>query len=51
LLANISIENETRNQLRSLGRKQQTYNDIIKELLEKAEKSLVNSEQTTIEEG
>lgn len=46
-MVTISIENQTRNQLRSRGRKEQTYDDIIKELLEKAKESSVNSTKIT----
>lgn len=49
-MVTISIENQTRNQLRSRGRKEQTYDDIIKELLEKAKKCSVNSGKSTEQE-
>ena len=46
-MATIVIENNTRNKLRNVGRKEQTYNDIINELLEKSKKSSVNSDKST----
>ncbi|MDR4491598.1 MAG: hypothetical protein R2685_11970 [Candidatus Nitrosocosmicus sp.] len=49
-MVTILIDNQVRNQLRSIGRKQQTYNDIIKELLEKAKKSSTRYERTAAEE-
>jgi hypothetical protein len=42
----IIIKKETRNRLRYVGRKEQTYDDIIRELLEKTESS-VNSGKST----
>ncbi len=49
-MGTILIDNQIRNQLRSIGRKEQTYNDIIKELLEKTKKSSVNTDRNTMEE-
>ena len=46
-MATIVIENNTRSKLRSVGRKEQTYNDIINELLEKSKKRSVNSDKLT----
>ena len=43
----IVIKKETRNRLRYVGRKEQTYDDIINELLEKREVSSVNSGKST----
>jgi predicted CopG family antitoxin len=42
-MATIVIEKETRNKLREVGRKEQTYDDIIMELLEKSKKSSIDS--------
>ncbi len=44
----IIIKKETRNRLRYVGRKEQTYDDIIRELLEK--KGSVNSGKSTEQE-
>lgn len=49
-MATIFIEKQTRNKLRSAGRKEQTYDDIISELLEKSKKSSVNSDKSTEQE-
>jgi len=46
-MATIVIEKETRNKLRKTGRKEQTYNDIIMELLEKSKKSSVDLAEST----
>jgi predicted CopG family antitoxin len=46
-MATIVIENETRKKLKSEGRKDQTYDDIILELLEKSKKSSVDSAKST----
>ncbi len=46
-MATIVIENNTRSKLRSVGRKEQTYNDIINELLEKSKKRSVDSVKST----
>ncbi|TVP40448.1 DUF7557 family protein [Candidatus Nitrosocosmicus arcticus] len=45
-MSTIVIRKETRNKLKYLGRKEQTYDDIISELLEKIEGS-VNSGKST----
>jgi hypothetical protein len=45
-MGTIMIDNQTRDELRSIGRKEQTYDDIIRELLQKA-KSSVNSGKST----
>ena len=37
--SSIRIDSNTRNELRQYGRKAQTYNDIVKELLKKAKES------------
>ena len=42
-MATIVIEKETRNQLRKAGRKEQTYDDIIMELLVESKKSSADS--------
>jgi len=46
-MTTIVIEKETRNKLRKAGRKEQTYDDIIMELLEKSKKSLVDLAEST----
>ncbi|VFJ12604.1 hypothetical protein [Candidatus Nitrosocosmicus franklandus] len=50
-MVTILIDNQVRNQLRRIGHKHQTYNDIIKQLLEKAKKSSANSDRTAMDEG
>lgn len=45
----IVIQTEIRNQLRKYGRKEQTYNDIIKELLD--EKSKGSSNAATLDDS
>lgn len=45
-MATIVIEKETRNKLRKTGRKEQTYDDIINELLEKRRSSVGLVEST-----
>ncbi|HYF98872.1 MAG TPA: hypothetical protein VD815_02145 [Candidatus Saccharimonadales bacterium] len=42
-MTTIIIEKEIRNKLKKAGRKEQTYDDIIKELLEKSKRSSVDS--------
>ena len=46
-MATIVIEKETRNKLRKTGRKDQTYNDIIMELLDKSKKSSSDFAEST----
>lgn len=48
-MGTILIDNQIRNQLRNIGRKDQTYNDIIRELLEKSKKDHINSVQDNTE--
>jgi hypothetical protein len=45
IVVTIYIEKETRNCLRKTGRKEQTYDDIFKELLERRKKNRVNSDR------
>lgn len=49
-MGTIVIENNTRRKLRSVGRKEQTYNDIINELLEGSKKCPADSDQSTEQE-
>ena len=46
-MTNIFIEKETRNKLRSIGTKKQTYDDIINELLKISKKRSVNLPELT----
>ena len=50
-MATIVIEKETRNKLKSEGRKDQTYDDIIMELLKKSKKSSVDSAKSAKQKG
>lgn len=49
-MTTIVISKETRYKLRNLGRKQQTYDEIISELIRKTKKSSVNSAKSTEQE-
>ena len=46
-MSTISIDRKTRERLRSIGHKQQTYDEIINELLEESKKCSVNSGKLT----
>jgi hypothetical protein len=46
-MTTIIIEKQTRNRLKKAGRKEQTYDDIINELLRKTNENPVNSSQLT----
>lgn len=46
-MVTITIEKNTRNKLRSAGRKEQTYDDIINELLENAKKHSIDLLEST----
>ncbi|MGD9672081.1 MAG: hypothetical protein AB7U98_01225 [Candidatus Nitrosocosmicus sp.] len=48
-MTTIIIQNRTRDLLRKVGRKQQTYDDIINELLEKS-KTSIDADRSTEEE-
>ncbi len=42
-MANVGIDKKTRERLRNIGRKQQTYDEIINELLDKVQNSSLSS--------
>ena len=46
-MVTIFVEKQTRSKLRSIGNKNQTYDDIINELLEISKKRSVNSVKLT----
>ncbi|WP_415311981.1 hypothetical protein [Candidatus Nitrosocosmicus sp. FF01] len=47
-MTTIIIQNKTRDLLRRVGRKQQTYDDIINELLEKSKNSIETDRNTEV---
>ncbi|MGD9533897.1 MAG: hypothetical protein AB7V56_09035 [Candidatus Nitrosocosmicus sp.] len=49
-MTTIIIEKRTRDRLCSTGRKDQTYDDIINELLEKAKKNSIDSTKSIEQE-
>ncbi len=46
-MATIIIEKQTRSKLRNVGLKNQTYDDIINDLLEESKKRSINSTKST----
>ena len=50
MLTNIVIKKETRTKLRYIGRKEQTYDDIINELLQGSKKRPADSAKSTEQE-